>query len=155
MTPATEHRSGSPIRETQTLQQADFNRFARLSGDHNPIHVDPAFSARTRFGATVSHGMLLFTLLRGLIARHYPDTRMTYQALKFPAPAYAGEQLTLEVLPQAPTAPRATRLLTRIRKADGRLCLEGTCHLTPKQAHQQPSERDKPGASPLQDKTRP
>ena len=45
----------------RTLTQQDFDLFAKLSGDSNPIHVDPEFSARTRFGKTVSHGMLLFS----------------------------------------------------------------------------------------------
>ena len=49
-----------------SFSQADFHRFARLSGDHNPIHVDPDYAAGTRFGATVSHGMLLFSAVRGL-----------------------------------------------------------------------------------------
>ena len=39
--------------------QEEFDLFARISGDDNPIHVDPEFSARTRFGRTVSHGMLI------------------------------------------------------------------------------------------------
>ena len=37
------------------FSQVDFDRFARLSGDNNPIHIDPAFSARTPFGQTVAH----------------------------------------------------------------------------------------------------
>lgn len=51
--------TGPLFTETHTLRQADFDLFAGISGDNNPIHVDPAFSARTRFGHTVSHGMLL------------------------------------------------------------------------------------------------
>ena len=51
----------------RVLTQADFDAFAELSGDDNPIHLDPAFSANTRFGRTVSHGMLLCTVLRGLL----------------------------------------------------------------------------------------
>jgi len=34
----------------------DFDRFARLTGDDNPIHCDPVFAATTHFGATVAHG---------------------------------------------------------------------------------------------------
>lgn len=120
-----------PIEEPLRLSQDDFNRFARLSGDHNPIHVDPEFSSRTSFGATVSHGMLLFTVLRGLIARHYPDWRMTHQDLKFPAPAYADEALTLEVQLQSEAPDNTLTLATRIIKADGRACLAGQCRLAP------------------------
>ncbi len=55
-----------------SFSQEDFHRFARLSGDHNPIHVDPDYAAGTRFGATVSHGMLLFSAVRGLIHDFFP-----------------------------------------------------------------------------------
>lgn len=118
------------IREPLTLTQADFDRFARLSGDHNPIHVDPVFAAETRFGATVSHGMLLFSALRGLIERHYPGTRMTHQDLKFPAPAYADEALTLEISSDPHADGDAIALITRVLKRDGQVCLEGRCRLT-------------------------
>ena len=77
----------------RTLTQDDFDAFAALSGDDNPIHVDPEFSARTSFGRTVSHGMLLYTVLRGLADRLAPDARQLSQDLMFPAPAYAGEPL--------------------------------------------------------------
>ena len=33
----------------RVLTQDEFDAFAKLSGDDNPIHVDPDFSARTRF----------------------------------------------------------------------------------------------------------
>ncbi|MGI9341554.1 MAG: MaoC/PaaZ C-terminal domain-containing protein, partial [Gammaproteobacteria bacterium] len=69
----------------------DFDDFAALSGDDNPIHVDPEFSARTRFGRTVSHGMLLYTVLRGLVDRLLPGATQLFQDLKFPAPTYADE----------------------------------------------------------------
>jgi 3-hydroxybutyryl-CoA dehydratase len=36
--------------------QAAMDRWARLSGDFNPIHTDPGYAARTRFGGTILHG---------------------------------------------------------------------------------------------------
>ena len=44
----------------RTFSQSDFDRFAALSGDDNPIHVDPEFAARSKFGRTVAHGMFLY-----------------------------------------------------------------------------------------------
>jgi acyl dehydratase len=85
--------TGPLFSETRVLSQADFNLFARVSGDDNPIHVDPVFSARTRFGRTVSHGMLLYTVLWGLVRRHMPAARQASQTLMFPAPAFADEPL--------------------------------------------------------------
>jgi acyl dehydratase len=77
----------------KTFSQADFDRFADLSGDNNPIHVDPEFSANTRFGRTVAHGLLLATVLRGLINELKPGTRQLDQSLMFPAPTFADEPM--------------------------------------------------------------
>ena len=54
---------GETITRPLSFTQAQFDRFAALSGDDNPIHVDPQFAARTRFGRTVAHGMFLLSLI--------------------------------------------------------------------------------------------
>ena len=117
------------IEQACVFTQADFDAFARLSGDHNPIHVDPAFAAGTPFGATVSHGMLLFSRLRALLARRYPGARLLAQSLKFPAPSYAGEALRLRLAPGALTADGVLTLHAEIVKPDGRRGLQGECRL--------------------------
>lgn len=84
-------------RETWTPTQAEFDRFAQVSGDDNPIHVDPDFSARTTFGRTVSHGMLLYTRLWGMVRTARPGAVAMRQSMIFPNPAFAGEELQLVV----------------------------------------------------------
>lgn len=113
---------------TYTPTQEDFDRFAALSGDDNPIHVDPVFAARTRFGRTVSHGMLLYGLLHRVIGAHFPGARQVEQQLMFPHPAYAGEELTfqIEVLERAPSQ---VLLATRIVRASGEAVCEGQSRL--------------------------
>ncbi|MBB5953683.1 NAD(P)-dependent dehydrogenase (short-subunit alcohol dehydrogenase family) [Saccharothrix tamanrassetensis] len=43
---------------TVRFTDADVAAFASASGDHNPLHVDPAFARSTPFGRTVVHGAL-------------------------------------------------------------------------------------------------
>ncbi len=117
-----------PCEQTFMLTQEDFDRFAHLSGDHNPIHVDPVFSARTSFGRTVSHGMLLFSVLRSLLAQTWPGSVLRSQSLMFPAPAYAGEVLELVVEEQQRDGPVLT-LNATITRPDGEICLTGGCEL--------------------------
>lgn len=81
----------------KVFSQADFDKFARLSGDNNPIHTDPDFSANTRFGRPVAHGLLLCSVLRGLIDRLKPGRRLSEVSLMFPAPTYADEPMQLAV----------------------------------------------------------
>ena len=75
----------------RAFTQADFNTFAKLSGDDNPIHVDWEFAVRTRFGKTVAHGAMLCSVLRGLCEQLTPGWRQARQDVMFPAPTYAGE----------------------------------------------------------------
>jgi acyl dehydratase len=82
----------------KVFTQADFDAFAELSGDDNPIHVDEAFSSKTRFGRTVSHGMLLGTILRGMLDRLVPGGRQVEQKLMFPSPTYAGDAMRFAVV---------------------------------------------------------
>lgn len=82
----------------KVFSQADFDAFALLSGDNNPIHTDPEFCANTRFGRTVAHGLLLCSVLRGQIDHLLPGTRLSEVAVMFPAPTYAGEPMQFVVM---------------------------------------------------------
>lgn len=109
----------------RSLSQAEFNAFAAVSGDNNPIHVDPEFSARTRFGGTVSHGMLLYTVLWGLVQKHYPGARQVTQTLMFPNPTYADDPHRFTLNEIAATDGRIILSTQVMRVAGGMLTLDG------------------------------
>jgi acyl dehydratase len=119
---------GQVVEVRRRFTQEDFDRFAALSGDDNPIHVDAVFAARTRFGRTLCHGMLLFSAASAVIRNHLPGpgTVILDQALKFPGPTFAGDEckIRIEVLSISPDRRRAG-LSTTISKDDGTMCLEG------------------------------
>lgn len=81
------------IEITRTLHQAEFDAFAKLSGDNNPIHLDVEFAAQTRFGRTIAHGVFLQSILQGLCDQLRPGVRHITQSLSFTAPTYADEEM--------------------------------------------------------------
>lgn len=50
----------------RTITEQDVLDFARLSGDHNPLHVDEEFARTTRFGQRIVHGFLTLSVTGGL-----------------------------------------------------------------------------------------
>lgn len=90
----------SPVKQVSIVKvfsQEDFDSFASLSGDDNPIHTNPDFCAGTRFGRTVAHGLLLCSVLRGLTEQLTPGARLDEQSVMFPAPTYANEPMQFTV----------------------------------------------------------
>lgn len=103
------------LTETWVPTQAEFDTFAQVSGDDNPIHVNPDFSARTGFGRTVSHGMLIYSKLWGLLKRHHPQAQQISHDMMFPAPTFVGDEVRLEVFETAPNH----LTLRALRPSDG------------------------------------
>src|SRR5690606_20599059 len=67
------------------LTHAEVERFARDSGDHNPLHLSPAYARATAFGQPIAHGVLgLLEAMRALPRR--PGTRLAKIAVEFPRP---------------------------------------------------------------------
>lgn len=114
----------------RTLSQDDFDCFAALSGDDNPIHVDPEFCRRTRFGRTVSHGLLLSTILRGLLEDLLPGARHVSQQLMFPAPTFAGDPMRFAVAIESEQDDTVIARLSCTRIADGIVTCQGQSTLT-------------------------
>ncbi len=115
----------SSVSIERSFSQVDFDLFARLSGDNNPIHVDPAFSGQARFGRTVAHGLLLCSVLRGLIEQLLPGKRLLEQSVMFPAPTFAGECMCFTVTVTSADESHTEVALEALRVADGTVTCQG------------------------------
>lgn len=83
-----------PSDSQRVLLQSDFDRFARLSHDDNPIHCDPDFAAKSHFGATVAHGMMLYSCICKALTEHVgPGMVQVEQTLMFPNATYVGDRI--------------------------------------------------------------
>jgi 3-hydroxybutyryl-CoA dehydratase len=81
---------------TRALTQDKIGRYADAAGDHNPLHVDPAFASRTRFGGTIAHGMLLLAYVSEMMTAAFGDRWLSGGRMKvrFRAAARPGDQVT-------------------------------------------------------------
>ena len=73
--------------------------FAAVSGDHNPVHLDPEYAATTQFGECIAHGMLTGAFISAAIAMELPGPGTIYlgQTLQFRSPVTLGDTLTVSL----------------------------------------------------------
>ena len=90
---------GDSAEITKTIEQSDIDAFARVTGDHNPVHVDEEFAKTTRFGRRIAHGMLTASLISAVLANKLPGEGSVYlgQTLQFVAPVFPGDEITARV----------------------------------------------------------
>ncbi len=126
----TDIQLGLQVQIERVFSQSDFDRFAALSGDDNPIHIDPAYAARTKFGRPVAHGMLLYSMVCAVLESYLPGARQLSQTLKFPSATFTGEKVRvqLEVI-QIDLDNGNLSLDTRIIRLGGQLGLEGQAQI--------------------------
>ena len=105
----------------RTITADDVDRFAQISGDLNPIHLDAAFAATTPFGRRVSHGLHTGAIVS---ATHTNLTGPGFvylgQELNFRAPVHIGDTLTATVtVVEVKAAKRVLVLETVVTNQDG------------------------------------
>lgn len=70
--------------------------YAQITGDFNPIHVDPEFAAKTPLGGVIAHGTLSMNLLWQVVAVNFglAACRGANIDIRFARPVRAGDRVT-------------------------------------------------------------
>ena len=91
-----EFKVGDTASISKTISEADIVAFSEISGDHNPLHLDAEFAARSRFGRRIAHGALVSSLISNVIGNSLPGQGSIYlsSSLKFRAPAFIDDTIT-------------------------------------------------------------
>jgi NAD(P)-dependent dehydrogenase (short-subunit alcohol dehydrogenase family)/acyl dehydratase len=86
----SELRVGLAAEYSREVTDADVLAFAQLSGDSNPLHVDPQYARTTNYGACIVHGAFQVSLASALLGMQLPGKRVVLTALRsrFPAPLF-------------------------------------------------------------------
>jgi acyl dehydratase len=54
------------VSPSKALSQVDIDRFAEITGDFNPIHIDEKRAHESIFGGTIAHGLLVLSAALGI-----------------------------------------------------------------------------------------
>ena len=78
---------------TKTITQEDINRYAEVSQDFNPIHIDEDFARKTPAGGTIAHGMLILAYVSQMMTAAFGRNWLTGGRLsvRFRIPARPGD----------------------------------------------------------------
>ena len=108
--------------EWLTVEQDRIDLFARATGDHQWIHVDPERAKDGPFGRTIAHGYLTFSLINMFLPQLFEakGARMgvNYGAerLRFPAPVPVGTRVRAvgELISADPVGDNAVQTTVRM-----------------------------------------
>ncbi len=118
------------------VSDEDVRKFAEVTGDKNPLHLDDGFASTTMFKERIAHGMIGAGIISGGLAMHMPGLGTTYleQDLKFMRPVRIGDVLTvelkvLEILPK--TKFDIAKIRTTCMNEQGEIVISGTATVIP------------------------
>ena len=112
----------------KTFTAADVTAFAGISMDVNPIHMSDGYAKNTVFGKRIVHGILTSGLISAVLANKLPGPGTIYlgQELKFTAPVYLNDDITVEVeVVELREDKKIVKLNTTCKNQDGKEVIVG------------------------------
>lgn len=101
----------------------------RLSGDRNPLHSDPGIAKQAGFPRPILHGLCTYgTCCRAIIsnALDYDPTRITGFDVRFSAPVFPGDTITVDTWKDG----NVLSFRARVQERDAVVINNGKCTLT-------------------------
>jgi acyl dehydratase len=91
---------GDSFEWKKVVTAEDVMKFAEITGDDNPIHVDEEYAkSHSRFGRPVVHGVLLLGLISKVLGRDYPGHGSIAVAIscRFLRPVPVGSEVRVQI----------------------------------------------------------
>ena len=91
-----DYKVGDSAKFTKKITEEDVMKFAEVSGDYNPIHVNPEFAKTQMFGKQVAHGIISAGLISAVMGVELFGPGILYgeQTVRFIKPVFFDDTLT-------------------------------------------------------------
>jgi Acyl dehydratase len=125
-------KQGDVYTHSVEFKQEDVNKFAEITGDCNPIHLDAAYAANTIFKRPIVHGFLSGAVFSKVFGTLFPGEGTIYlsQEMKFLAPIFVDEpyEARFEVL-EVNTEKHIGIISCTLQNSQGVACIIGNAKL--------------------------
>jgi len=90
---------GMSVSYSQIITDSDIRKFAEVSGDRNPIHLDEVYAENSRYKKRIAHGLMTASYFSALFGTRIPGKGCVYvsQSLQFKRPVYIGDTVVASV----------------------------------------------------------
>lgn len=87
---AEDLRAGLRVAHEVEITEEDILTFARLTGDHNPLHVDADYARTSNYQGRIVHGAFQIGLASAVLGMHLPGKKVLLGTInaRFPSPLY-------------------------------------------------------------------
>ncbi len=87
---------GMSHEQQHVVSEQDVIDFARVSGDHNPLHMDDEYAKTTQFGERIAHGALTASYISAILGNDLPGpgSIFTDLSMRFRRPVKIGDTVT-------------------------------------------------------------
>jgi len=101
--------------------------YADLTGDHNPVHLDDAFAAKTPFGRRIAHGGILFGFISCILGTNLPGVGTIFlsQTVNFKRPVFINDTVTLEATIVELLPKNGAKITTVVTNEKGEVVMDG------------------------------
>lgn len=119
---------GSKDSISKVITATDVEKFAEVTLDNNPIHLDEEFAKNSMFGRRIAHGMISAGLISAVLGAKLPGNGTIYmkQSIGFFKPVFLDEEVTAtaEVVEKI-DAKKRLRIKTTVTNANGDVVADG------------------------------
>ena len=123
-----EIKIGQTAQYERVITVSDIAKFAEVSGDHNPVHMDEEYAKSTIFKGRIAHGLLSASFISTVLASQLPGPGTIYlhQDLDFLKPVRIGDTITtlVKVLEKDAVKKRII-LQTQCINQDNKIVVDG------------------------------
>ncbi|KAA5803649.1 MaoC family dehydratase [Alkalicaulis satelles] len=122
----TELEVGQSAEITRLVDDETVRRFAEVSGDFNPLHLDEAYASRTPFRGRIAHGALVASFISCVLGNHLPGPGAVFagMTMRFERPVRIGDTVLVRAtVTEVDVKGRKVKLLC-VCEVNGQTCME-------------------------------